>query len=74
MDKRPCFYRRYLGTQPNDHRVGRYSDWMLGTFHAWSQECEEPNTPNPVAIVEDEKTGDILTVSPGLVRFKTPGA
>lgn len=58
---RPCYFKR----APCDN-------WQGGKFHGWSVECESEQSPNPVGIIEDEKTGEIRTLPVSFIRFQNP--
>lgn len=66
IERTPCFYKSAPA-----------GNWKSGNFLAWSTETFEHDGGQlfiePVAIIEDEKTGNVLSFQVNWVRFQTPG-
>ena len=58
METRACWYFDY-----------GVKTWLGGMFHLWGFESPNDNTVISIAIVEDKKTGRVITVPPRYVYF-----
>ena len=65
---RRCWYRTF------NPRSRKYSEWLGGTLHAWGTENDscEYSSPYCVGVIEDDISGDILTINVTDIRFVNP--
>ena len=64
-DLRACWYRTTTWEWKGNKRIATKTNQLQGRFHCWSMDHEELSDGvghYPVAIVEDSRTGAVVTV------------